>query len=62
MYLIYQVDKEKTFTKFQVVHHDRLKPFYGEVENWVKISQDAAMLDKMSSQSTAGPSNDNPEK
>lgn len=50
---------------FQVVHHDRLKPFYGEVENWVKISQDAAMLDKMSSQSTestAGPSNDNPEK
>ena len=59
------MDKEKTFTKFQVVHHDRLKPFYGEVENWVNISQDVAMLDTMSSQSTkstAGPSNDNPEK
>jgi hypothetical protein len=62
--VIYKIQKSPS-SKFQVVHHDRLKPFYGEVENWVKISQDVAMLDKMSSQSTestAGPSNDNPEK
>ena len=62
--VIYKIQKSPS-SKFQVVHHDRLKPFYGEVENWVKMSQDVAMLDKMSSQSTestAGPSNDNPEK
>lgn len=62
--VIYKIQKSPS-SKFQVVHLDPLKPFYGEVENWVKISQDVAMLDKMSSQSTestAGPSNDNPEK
>jgi hypothetical protein len=62
--VIYKNQKSPS-SKFQVVHHARFKPLYGEVENWVKISQDAAMSEKMSSQSTkstAGPSNDNPEK
>ena len=27
-------------SKSQVVHHDRLKPFYGEVVNWVKTVRD----------------------
>ena len=30
----YKIQKSPT-SKFQIVHHDRLKPFYGEVDNWL---------------------------
>ena len=38
-YLIYKIQKS-TLSKSQVVHHDRLKPYYGEVDNWVEKQND----------------------
>ncbi|CAG2249075.1 unnamed protein product [Mytilus edulis] len=32
--LIYKIKKTAT-SKMQIVHHDRLKPFFGDVQNWV---------------------------
>ena len=37
--LIYKIQKS-TLSKSQVIHHDRLKPYYGEVANWVVKQND----------------------
>ena len=36
--IVYKIQKSPC-SKVQIVHHDRLKPFYGEVQNWVKEKQ-----------------------
>ncbi|VDI24463.1 Hypothetical predicted protein [Mytilus galloprovincialis] len=36
--VIYRIQKNPS-SKFQVVHHDRLKPFYGKVDDWFKIPE-----------------------
>ena len=33
--VVYKIQKGPN-TKFHIVHHDRLKPYYGKVNNWIK--------------------------
>ena len=58
--IIYKIQKLPN-SKAQIVHHDRLKPFFGESENWVKGWQNTCS-EHQSTTSIAGPSHQYSEK